>query len=195
MRLYKEAIDEGASGRALHFNLCCAAHPQTLSEGALTFCENPKAPHGRQTSSLSARMWTTPPAYTRWASCKRELSLSASTPSNPAGLVKRRATFTWRRATTKGAGLQHRGVRLRRRDSITLTTWPRPITAWQRQGQGPRIFPKAIELKPTQIDTLYFLAQHDIEEGNKTRRGEAEKALKGRFSPSTMPRAKWCRPR
>ena len=45
-------------------------------------------------------------------------------------------------------------------------------------------FQKAIELKPTQIDTLYFLAQYDIEEGNKdAAREKLEKALKGRFSP------------
>ena len=42
----------------------------------------------------------------------------------------------------------------------------------------------AFKLKPTQIDTLYFLAQYDIEEGNKdAAREKLEKALKGRFSP------------
>ena len=45
-------------------------------------------------------------------------------------------------------------------------------------------FEKALEQKPGQIDTLYFLAQYDIEEGNKAAAKEKlEKALEGRFSP------------
>ena len=45
-------------------------------------------------------------------------------------------------------------------------------------------FEKAIEIKPTQIDTLYFLAQYDIEAGNTAAAKEKlEKALEGRFSP------------
>ena len=45
-------------------------------------------------------------------------------------------------------------------------------------------FEKAIELKPGQIDTLYFLSQYDIETGDKAAAKEKlEKALEGRFSP------------
>ncbi len=45
-------------------------------------------------------------------------------------------------------------------------------------------FHKALEQKPGQIDTLYFLAQMDIEEGNAdAAREKLEKALEGRFSP------------
>ncbi|MBQ8135990.1 MAG: tetratricopeptide repeat protein, partial [Clostridia bacterium] len=45
-------------------------------------------------------------------------------------------------------------------------------------------FQKAIEIKDTQIDTLYFLAQYDIEAGEKEKaREKLEKALEGRFSP------------
>ena len=45
-------------------------------------------------------------------------------------------------------------------------------------------FHKALEVKATQIDTLYFLAQYDIEAGDKEAALEKiEKALKGRFSP------------
>lgn len=45
-------------------------------------------------------------------------------------------------------------------------------------------FLKAIEVKPGQIDTLYFLAQYDIEAGDKAAAKEKlEKALEGRFSP------------
>lgn len=45
-------------------------------------------------------------------------------------------------------------------------------------------FEKAIAIKPGQIDTLYFLAQYDLEEGNKeAAKIKLEKALEGRFSP------------
>jgi len=45
-------------------------------------------------------------------------------------------------------------------------------------------FEKAHALKPGQIDTLYFLAQYDLEDGNKEAAAEKlQKALEGRFSP------------
>lgn len=45
-------------------------------------------------------------------------------------------------------------------------------------------FDKAHELKPGQIDTLYFLSQYDIEAGDKAAAKEKlETALEGRFSP------------
>ena len=45
-------------------------------------------------------------------------------------------------------------------------------------------FEKALKEKPSQIDTLYFFAQYDIETGNKEEAAEKlEKALEGRFSP------------
>jgi len=45
-------------------------------------------------------------------------------------------------------------------------------------------FNKALELKPGQIDTLYFLAQMDLEEGKPdAAREKLQKALEGRFSP------------
>ncbi len=45
-------------------------------------------------------------------------------------------------------------------------------------------FEKALALKPGQIDTLYFLAQYDIADGNLEAAAEKlTKALAGRFSP------------
>ncbi len=45
-------------------------------------------------------------------------------------------------------------------------------------------FKKANEIKPTQIDTLYFLSRYDIENGNKKAAAEKlERALEGVFSP------------
>lgn len=45
-------------------------------------------------------------------------------------------------------------------------------------------FERALELKPGQIDTLYFLAQYDIEAGDtEAAKEKLETALEGRFSP------------
>lgn len=47
-----------------------------------------------------------------------------------------------------------------------------------------KYFEKALEIKDSQIDTLYFLAQYDLEAGNKQAAVEKlQKALEGRFSP------------
>lgn len=47
-----------------------------------------------------------------------------------------------------------------------------------------KYFEKAHEIKPGQIDTLYFLAQYDKEAGNRQAALEKlEKAAEGRFSP------------
>ena len=45
-------------------------------------------------------------------------------------------------------------------------------------------FEKALEVKDSQIDTLYFLSRYDLDKGDKEAAAEKlEKALKGRFSP------------
>ena len=45
-------------------------------------------------------------------------------------------------------------------------------------------FKKAYDIKDSQIDTLYFLAQYDIEKGDREEaREKLETALKGNFSP------------
>jgi len=50
--------------------------------------------------------------------------------------------------------------------------------------QAKQYFQKALEFKPGQIDTLYFLAQYDIEDGDTAAAAEKlKKALDGRFSP------------
>ena len=52
------------------------------------------------------------------------------------------------------------------------------------KAKAREFFDKAIEIKPTQIDTLYFLAQYDIEAGDQdAARKKLETAAKGRFSP------------
>lgn len=70
-------------------------------------------------------------------------------------------------------------------DAITLDNLGQ---AYYRLGndkeKAKEYFEKALEFKPGQIDTLYFLAQYDIEAGNKeAAREKLEKAMEGRFSP------------
>lgn len=70
-------------------------------------------------------------------------------------------------------------------DSITLDNLGQ--TYYRLLGdkeKAKEYFEKAHELKPSQIDTLYFLAQYDLEAGDKAAaKAKLEKALEGRFSP------------
>ncbi len=70
-------------------------------------------------------------------------------------------------------------------DSITLDNLGQ---AYYRltgdKAKAKEYFEKALAIKPSQLDTLYFLAQYDIQEGKKDEaREKLEKALAGRFSP------------
>ena len=52
------------------------------------------------------------------------------------------------------------------------------------KAKAKEYFQKAIALKPKQIDTLYFLAQYDLEAGDKeAAREKLSTAMEGRFSP------------
>ena len=52
------------------------------------------------------------------------------------------------------------------------------------KAKAKEYFERALKIKPGQIDTLYFLAQYDLEAGDKAAAKEKlETALKGRFSP------------
>ena len=53
-----------------------------------------------------------------------------------------------------------------------------------KKDEAKKWFEKAIAIKPTQIDTLYFLSRYDEEAGDRQEAAEKlEKALQGRFSP------------
>jgi len=70
-------------------------------------------------------------------------------------------------------------------DSISLDNLAQAYYLLKKDKQTAKeYFLKAHQRKPGQIDTLYFLAQYDIEEGNKAAAAEKlQKALEGRFSP------------
>lgn len=70
-------------------------------------------------------------------------------------------------------------------DAVSLDNMGQTLyrLAGEKEAAKP-YFEKAIKEKPTQIDTLYFLALYDIEAGNKEAAIEKlEKAAEGRFSP------------
>lgn len=70
-------------------------------------------------------------------------------------------------------------------DAITLDNLGQAYYRLGTEKEKAKIyFEKALEVKPGQIDTLYFLALYDVEAGNKeAAREKLEKALEGRFSP------------
>lgn len=70
-------------------------------------------------------------------------------------------------------------------DSITLDNLGQTYYRLLGDKEKARVyFEKAIEIKPNQIDTLYFLAQYDLEAGDKeAAKAKLEKALEGKFSP------------
>ena len=70
-------------------------------------------------------------------------------------------------------------------DSITLDNLGQ---TWYRLGndkqKAKEYFDKAHELKPRQLDTLYFLALYDLEAGDKeAAKDKIETLLEGRYSP------------
>ncbi len=70
-------------------------------------------------------------------------------------------------------------------DSIALDNMGQALyrLAGDKEAAKP-YFEKALKVKPGQVDTLYFLAQYDIEAGNKQAATEKlEKAMEGRISP------------
>lgn len=70
-------------------------------------------------------------------------------------------------------------------DAITLDNLGQAYYRLGNEKEKAKVyFEKALEVKPGQIDTLYFLAQYDIEAGDKeAARAKLEKAMEGRFSP------------
>lgn len=70
-------------------------------------------------------------------------------------------------------------------DAITLDNLGQAYYRLGNEKEKAReYFEKALEVKPGQIDTLYFLAQYDIEAGDKeAAKAKLEKAMEGRFSP------------
>lgn len=105
----------------------------------------------------------------------------------PSGLVYETLGYLYIEAgdTEKALAFNQEALEYDDEDSITLDNLGQ---AYYRlvgdKAKAKEYFEKALAIKPSQLDTLYFLAQYDIQEGKKDEaREKLEKALAGRFSP------------
>ncbi len=91
----------------------------------------------------------------------------------------------WRAGIEKGLAFNQEAVDYDDEDSICLDNMGQFLYRVTGDREGAKSwFEKAHQIKPEQIDTLFFLSRYDLEEGNRAAALEKmEKALEGRFSP------------
>ena len=187
MRLYKEAIDEGLQDVRYILTyvvlLIRAGRYQEARDLLVKIQRYPMA------DNLRCQL------YVDYASCVYKMGelqkgielLERQHAKQPSGLVYETLGYLYVEAGDyeKALAFNTEAYDYDDEDSITLDNLAQTYyRLGNDKAKAREFFQKAIELKPTQIDTLYFLAQYDIEEGNKdAAREKLEKALKGRFSP------------
>ena len=187
MRLYKEAIDEGLQDVRYILTyvvlLIRAGRYQEARDLLVKIQRYPMA------DNLRCQL------YVDYASCVYKMGelqkgielLERQHAKQPSGLVYETLGYLYVEAGDyeKALAFNTEAYDYDDEDSITLDNLAQTYyRLGNDKAKAREFFQKAIELKPTQIDTLYFLAQYDIEEGNKDEaREKLEKALKGRFSP------------
>lgn len=91
----------------------------------------------------------------------------------------------WEAGRQKALAFNQEAVEYDDEDPVCLDnlgqTWYRVMGDREK---AKEFFDKAHEIKPGQIDTLYFLSRYDLEKGDKAAALEKlEKAMEGRFSP------------
>lgn len=105
----------------------------------------------------------------------------------PSGLVYETLGYLYIEAgeTEKALAFNQEALEYDDEDSITLDNLGQAhYRLTGDKAKAKEYFEKALAIKPSQLDTLYFLAQYDIEEGKKdAAREKLETALAGRFSP------------
>ncbi|MDD3212486.1 MAG: tetratricopeptide repeat protein [Eubacteriales bacterium] len=105
----------------------------------------------------------------------------------PSGLVYETLGYLYIEAGDKEKALAYNQEALEYDDEDPITLDNLGQTYYRLIGDKKKAleyFKRAIELKPGQIDTLYFLAQYDLEAGDKAAAKEKLKtSLNGRFSP------------
>ncbi|MEA4999821.1 MAG: tetratricopeptide repeat protein [Candidatus Limiplasma sp.] len=105
----------------------------------------------------------------------------------PSGLIYETLGYLYIEAgeTEKALAFNQEAMAYDEEDAITLDNLGQVYYRLLYDHEAARTyFERAIALKPSQIDTLYFLAQLDIASGDHSAAKEKlEKALQGRFSP------------
>ena len=106
---------------------------------------------------------------------------------DPSGLVYQTLGYLYVAAGNKEKALSFNQEALEYddEDPITLDNLAQAYYRIEKdKATAKEYFEKALAQKPGQIDTLYFLAQYDIEDGSKEAAAQKlKKALEGRFSP------------
>lgn len=113
--------------------------------------------------------------------------LEAAHHKNPCGMIYGSLGFLYIQAGDAEKALTFNTEALEYDDEDPVTLDNLGQTYYRLLGdkeKAKEYFLKAIDIKPGQIDTLYFLSRYDIEEGKKEDAIEKlETALEGRFSP------------
>jgi tetratricopeptide (TPR) repeat protein len=106
---------------------------------------------------------------------------------DPSGMIYETLGYLYVEAGETEKALQFNQAALEYDDEDPITLDNLGQTYYRMVGDKAKAleyFQKAHQLKPGQIDTLYFLAQYDIENGDRAAAKEKlESALEGRFSP------------
>jgi len=105
--------------------------------------------------------------------------------SDETGAVKKTPEEEWNEGADKAEEFIRKSIEYDDEDAICLDNLGEFLYRARGDKAGAKEwFDKAIELKPGQIDTLYFLSRYDLEKGDKKAALEKlEKAAAGRFSP------------
>jgi len=187
MQLYKEAVDEGLTD--VH---------SILSYSVLLI----RAGEYQQARSLLVKIQKMPMTddlrrqlFVNYASCVYKMGeiekgidlLERQHQKQPSGIVYETLGYLYIEAgdAEKALAFNLEAVEYDDEDPIVLDnlgqTYYRLLNDKEK---AKEYFEKAIDVKPGQIDTLYFLAQYDLEAGDKAAAKEKlEIALEGRFSP------------
>lgn len=187
MRLYKEAIDEGLQDvrNILTYTvlLIRAGRYQEARDLLVKIQKYPMTDDNRRQ------------LFVNYASCVYKMGelqkgielLERQHAKQPSGLIYETLGYLYVEAGDyeKALAFNAEAYEYDDEDSITLDNLAQTYyRLGNDKAKAKEYFDKAIEIKPTQIDTLYFLAQYDIEAGDRdAARKKLETAAKGRFSP------------
>lgn len=188
MKLYQEAVAEGLN------------EPRYILAYVVLLLRNAQYPEARELlvklqkhPALSAEQRVT--LFVNYAACVFKMGelqkgievLERQHAKNPCGLVYQTLGYLYVEAgdLEKALAFNQEALEYDDEDSIA---WDNLAQAYYRLAKdklkAKECFDKAHEIKPKQLDTLYFLAQYDLESGNKEdAREKLETALEGRFSP------------
>ncbi len=188
MQLYQEAmalgLDEPRYILSYAVLLLRAGHYQQARELLVKIQQSP---------ALTAEQKTT--LYANYAVCVYKMDeldkgisvLEGQLAKNPCGLFYETLGYLYVEAgeLEKALSLNEKAIEYDDEDPIVLDNLGQAYfrLAGDKE-KAKEYFEKACALKPTQIDTLYFLAQYDLANNDKgAARAKLELAMKGRSSP------------